>query len=59
MDSDIVRFFDNMDIVSAYDVTLMMLILVNIIPKILFMSELWLGVRDSKKQKINACNMSS
>ena len=59
MDSDIVRFFDNMDIVSAYDVTLMMLILVNIILKILFMSELWLGVRDSKKQKINACNMSS
>ena len=59
MDSDIVRFFDNMDIVSAYDITLMMLILVNIILKILFMSELWLGVRDSKKQKINACNMSS
>ena len=59
MDSDIVRFFDNMDIVSAYDITLMMLLLVNIILKILFMSELWLGVRDSKKQKINACNMSS
>ena len=59
MDSDIVRFFDNMAIVSLYDITLMMLILVNIILKILFMSELWLGVTDSKKQKINACNMSS
>ena len=59
MDSDIVRFFDNMAIVSSYDITLMMLILVNIILKILFMSELWLGVIDSKKQEINACIMSS